>query len=103
MSGGENKSLLNHYIEAVWEQHNPHAVRDFLAPDYQRHVSPTSKPMTRGEQVQRLVGFRAAFPDIQITVEEVVAEGRWISFRSRMRGMHQGDFSAGLHRGAGIP
>jgi steroid delta-isomerase-like uncharacterized protein len=92
VSAGENKSLLNHYIEAVWEQRNPHAARGFLAHDYKRQVTPTSKPLTRDEQVQRLVGFRAAFPDIQITVEEVVAEGRWISFRSRMQGTHLGEF-----------
>jgi predicted ester cyclase len=92
VSAGENKNLLMHYIEAVWEQRNPQAARGFLAPDYQRHVSPTSEPLTRDEQVQRLVGFRAAFPDIQITVEEVLAEGSWISFRSRMRGTHLGDF-----------
>jgi hypothetical protein len=76
MSIGENKTLLLRYIEAVWEQRNPHAARGFLAHDYQRQVSPTSEPLTRDEQIQRLVGFRAAFPDIQITVEEVVAEGQ---------------------------
>jgi predicted ester cyclase len=92
MSIGENKTLLLRYIEAVWEQRNPHAARGFLAHDYKRQVSPTSKPLTRDEQIQRLVGFRAAFPDIQITVEEVVAEGHWISFRSRMRGTHLGEF-----------
>ena len=91
MSASENKDLLRRYFEEVWEKQNPEAVRLFLAPDYKRHTSPTAKPLTLDEQIQRLGGFRAAFPDIQIRVEEVIAEGDLISFRSTLRGTHQGE------------
>jgi predicted ester cyclase len=90
MSASENKALLRRYVRDVWEKQNPSAVRDFLAPNYRRHTSPTVAPLTLDDQVQRLVGFRTAFPDIQIVVEEVIAEGDHIAFRSTMCGTHSG-------------
>lgn len=92
MPAEKNKALLRRYIEVVWDQQNPAAVDQFLAANYQRYLSPTSTPLTRTGQKHLLTGFRAAFPDIQITVEEVVAEGDRIAFRSTMRGTHQGEF-----------
>lgn len=92
MSAEENKAILRRYLEEVWEKQNPAAARKFLAPNYQRYTSPNVAPLTVDDQLERLIGFRAAFPDIQITVEEIIAEGDWIAFRSTMRGSHQGEF-----------
>ena len=92
MSVEKNKALLHHYMKAVWDEENPAAVNEFLAPHYKRHRSPTSPPLTRDSQMQLLNGFRAAFPDIQIMVEEIIAEGDMVTFRSTMRGTHQGKF-----------
>jgi len=91
MSAEENKALLHRYIEAVWDKQNPAAVDDFLSPNYKRHRSPTKPPLTREEQKQLLSQFRAAFPDIQLTVEEVIAEDDRIAFRSTIRATHQGE------------
>jgi predicted ester cyclase len=91
MSANANKTLLRRYIREVWEKQNPSAVRDFLASDYRRHTSPDAAALTLDDQVQRLVGFRSAFPDIQIVVEEVIAEGDHVAFRSTMRGTHEGE------------
>ncbi len=78
MSTEENKALLRRYIKEVWDKQNPAAVDEFLAPDYKRHRSPTIEPLTRDDQKQLLTKFRAAFPDIQLTVEEIIAEDdRW--------------------------
>jgi predicted ester cyclase len=91
VSARENKTLLRRYVREVWEKENPEAVRGFLAPKYQRHTSPDAAPLTLDDQVQRLIGFRTAFPDIQIVVEDVVAEGDHIAFRSTMCGTHHGE------------
>ncbi len=43
------------------------------------------------EGVKQIVdAFRAAFPDLQITIEELVAEGDKVCARSTMRGTHRG-------------
>jgi steroid delta-isomerase-like uncharacterized protein len=92
MSAEHNKALLRRYIEAVWDKENPDALDDFLATTYRRHRSPTTTPLSRDGQKQLLTAFRSAFPDIKITVEEVIAEGDTVAFRSTMRGTHQGEF-----------
>ena len=91
MSEEENKALLHRYIEEVWEKQNPTAVDDFLSPNYKRHRSPAKVPLTREGQKQLLIQFRAAFPDIQLTIEEVIAEGTRLAFRSTIRATHQGE------------
>ena len=91
MSAEENRALLRRYIEAVWDKQNPAAIDEFLAPDYKRHRSPTAPPLTREEQKQLLIGFRDAFPDAQLTVEEIIAEDHRLAFRSTIRATHQGD------------
>lgn len=95
MSPEETKQLLERYVAEVWENGNLDALRDFLAADYRRHVSPTLPPLGLEEQTQRLAGFRSAFPDIELTVEEVIAEGDRIAFRSTITGTHRGEL-AGL-------
>jgi predicted ester cyclase len=92
MLAEESKALLHRYITEVWDRQNPAAVDEFLAPGYKRHRSATTEPLTRDGQKQLLIKFRAAFPDIQLTIEEIVAEGDRLAFRSTMRGSHQGEF-----------
>lgn len=102
MMEGENKTLLRHYVAKVWHEGNIAALDDFLSPDYRRHVSPTASPLTLDGQKQRLAGFRAAFPDIELTLEDVLAEGDRVAFRSTLRGTHQGVFQGIAPTGARV-
>ena len=91
MSIEENKALLKRYVEEVWDMGNPYAVDKFLAEHFKRHRSPLLPSLTREEQKQLLINFRTAFPDIQLTVEEVIADDKRIAFRSTIRATHQGE------------
>lgn len=91
-SRSKNENLLLDYIRQVWQEGNPSAATSFVAETYRRHVSPTLPPLDPDGQIKRLAGFRAAFPDIEITVEEVIADGDRLAFRSIMRGTHGGEF-----------
>jgi predicted ester cyclase len=42
--------------------------------------------------MQRLATMRSAFPDAALTVEDVVAAGDRVAFRSTLRGTHRGEF-----------
>lgn len=88
----ESLELLESYIVEVWEKGNPDAIEEFAAKTFQRHTSPGAEPLDRDGQIERLKGFRAAFPDITIEVEDVVVTDDLIAFRSTMRGTHQGEF-----------
>lgn len=95
MSTDDNKRLLERYVAEVWEMGNIDALDAFLADDYRRHVSPTLPPLDPEAPIRRLAGFRSAFPDITLNVEEVMAEGDRIAFRSTITGTHRGQL-AGL-------
>ena len=94
MSAGANTSVVRRYLEEVWDKNNPAAIDAFLAPQYRRYVSATGAPLTRDGQKQRLATFRTAFPDMQLTLEEMLTDGDRVAFRSTLRGTHRGNFLA---------
>ena len=97
-----NKSLILRYLEEVWQKSSIAAVDEFLSPNYKRYLSPVSEPLNLYGQKQRLAGFRAAFPDVQITVDDIFAEGNRVVFRSTMRGTHRGTFQGLRPTGQGV-
>ncbi len=92
MTAEENKAIVRRYLDEVWNQGNTAAVDEFLAPNYKRYLSPITAPLTRDGQKQRLTGFRAAFPDVHLTLEDMFAAGNRVAFRVMLRGTHQGVF-----------
>ena len=47
----------------------------------------------RAEVKEYVKGFRAAFPDVCVTAENMVAEGDYVADRTSITGTHRGDFS----------
>ena len=47
----------------AWNQWNPEAAREFLDPSFRRYTSATAEPLDAEGQIDRLKGFRRAFPD----------------------------------------
>lgn len=92
MSAVENRALLERYLNDVWAEGNPNAVERFAAPDYKRHGSPTAPPLDAAAQIERLKGIRAAFPDIVIEADEIIAADEGVTLRSTFRGTHLGEF-----------
>ncbi|MDH3731486.1 MAG: ester cyclase [Acidimicrobiia bacterium] len=92
MSRADNRALLMSYMTEVWERGDPEAVALFADEDFRRHQSPTAGPLDRASQIERLKGFRQAFPDMTIEVEDVVVTDDRIAFRSTLRGTHLGPF-----------
>jgi steroid delta-isomerase-like uncharacterized protein len=92
MTSSQLKELLNRYVDEVWTKRNIAALDRFLAPTYRRHLGRSVDPVTRDGQKKLLADFRAAFPDAELALEEVVVERDLIAFRSRMRGTHRGTF-----------
>jgi len=92
MPAEENRNLLKPYIGEFWRKQNPAAVDNFLSSNYKRHRSPTAAPLTREGQKQLFRQFRTEFPDIQPTLEEVIADDIRLAFRSTIRATHKGEF-----------
>jgi steroid delta-isomerase-like uncharacterized protein len=90
-AAADNKALVQRYLEALWAQGAP-AVEAFLAPHYQRHLTPHTPPLSREEFRQRLARFRAAFTNLQHTLDDLFSEGDRVAIRVTIRGTHQGVF-----------
>jgi len=91
MSAEENKTILHRMIVEAWNKGNLAVVDELVAANYEGH-DPSWPEIVRGpEGFKQWVGaVRTLFPDFQITVEEVIAEGDKVAARISMRGTHRG-------------
>jgi predicted ester cyclase len=92
---GDNAAKTRRYYHQLWNQRDFSVIEDWIAPDFVGHH--TARP----EPVRGIDGFRAfadellaAFPDLEMTVEDTVAQGDLVASRVTMRGTHCGELSA---------
>ena len=90
----ENKALLRRWFAEVWNNGRAEAIDEMLDAEGIVHglSDDESKPL-RGPQDFKPFHevFRGAFPDIDVTVDEVIAEGDLVAARCSVRGQHSGD------------
>ncbi len=93
MSIAENKALARRSFEA-FNQRDLSAADQIYAPSYVLHspIAPPDLPIGAEGVRQQHAGYLAAFPDAQITVEDLIAEGDRVAVRVTVRGTHQGTF-----------
>ena len=89
-SAEKNKALVRRLYEEMWNQGNLAVADALLSPDYLNHGQPPDLPRGPEGNKQFLNLNRAAFPDMQYTIEDEVAEGDRVANRWTMRGTHQG-------------
>ena len=92
MSAEDNKALIREVIEEVWNRGNLAAVDRYFAPDYVDHTPfPGQGPGPEGYR-QVVTAIRDAFPDLHLTLGDILGEGDKVAFRYTMEGTHQGHF-----------
>jgi steroid delta-isomerase-like uncharacterized protein len=86
----ENKALIRRWIEA-WNRGDIDALDELVTDSYDRHDP--NAPEVRGlEQEKQLMGmYLSAFPDLQFTIEDIVAEGNKVAGRYTIDGTHKGE------------
>jgi steroid delta-isomerase-like uncharacterized protein len=92
MVAEDNKALVRKYIEEAWNRYNLDLLDEILSPSYRRYLAPGAPPMDRVAQKNRLIGFREAFPDLHLTIVDLIAEGDQVAMRITFRGTHRGEF-----------
>lgn len=92
MSTPDYESLIHRYVEEVLNGGKFEVLDDLLSPDYKRYLSPAAAPLTPETQKQRLAGLRAAFPDMHLTMEDMILQGDKVALRMTLRGTHRGVF-----------
>jgi steroid delta-isomerase-like uncharacterized protein len=89
----QNKRVERRLIEEVWNNGNFAVVDELVASDYIGY-GPTSEDEVRGPQEYKAFyrALREGFPDLQVTVEDQIAEADRVVTRWTARGTHQGEF-----------
>jgi steroid delta-isomerase-like uncharacterized protein len=89
-----NKALVQRWFEEVWNKGRGEAVTEMFAADGIAHglASADGTPLRGPDGFREFhAKFRAAFPDIAVTIEDMVAEGDRVAVRCNVRGKHTGD------------
>jgi steroid delta-isomerase-like uncharacterized protein len=89
MSTEENKALARRSWEIV-SPDNLDLIEEVYAPDLVWH-EPDQDIRGYDQAKQFVSSFFAAMPDINITVEDLIAEGEKVVSRYTIRGTHQGE------------
>ena len=86
----ENKALIERWFEEVWNQGRGDAIDEMFAANGVAHGL---GPDVRGPDGFKAfhAAFRGAFPDVRVSVDELIAEGDKVAYRLTASGTHRGD------------
>jgi steroid delta-isomerase-like uncharacterized protein len=89
-----NKNAVRRLFEEVWNKGNLPVADEVFAPNYTHHDASTPD-VGRGPESEkkRATLYRTAFPDLRLTIEDIIAEGETVMARWSCRGTHKGDLS----------
>jgi len=90
----ENIALIRRWFEEVWNKGREEAIDELFAAEGIAHgLADEAGNDLRGPQDFKpfFRRFRSAFPDIEVVVEDTVAEGDKVAARCLVRGKHQSD------------
>ena len=89
----ENKDLARRYMEEVWNNGNVEFIDEVVASNYVIYDPNSPEGMSGGvEGAKRFVEiYRSSFSDMQMTVEDVIAENDKVVTRWTVRATHQGE------------
>jgi steroid delta-isomerase-like uncharacterized protein len=92
MSTAENEAIVRRWLEEGWNQGNLAVVDELFAAGYVLHGTNGSRTLSP-EQIKRIfVRNRIAFPDLHLTIEDMIAAGDKVVTRWTARGTHRGEF-----------
>ena len=90
MSTEYNKALNRRFYEEVFNKRNLAALEDFYAPDHIDHSLPPGLPVGPEGTKQAIAIMLEGFPDLRISIEDVIAEGDKVVIRFTTHGTQQG-------------
>jgi steroid delta-isomerase-like uncharacterized protein len=92
MSPEENKAVVRRFVAECLNQRNLASFEALIAEDVVNHFAPPGLPTTKEGWRQNFAIFRTAFPDMQWTLDDLIAEGDLVVGRATWRATHIGEF-----------
>jgi hypothetical protein len=93
MSAEENKVLARRFFEEVTGQRNLDLAKELFDADYKHHDPglPPQMQESRDAYIGHLPMYYDAFPDFELSLDDILAEGDEVAARWSFTGTHQGD------------
>jgi len=90
----QNKNVVRRLFEEVWNKGQVSVADELFTPNYNHHDSSTPD-VGRGPESEkkRVTLYRNAFPDMRLTIDDILAEGETVVARWSCRGTHKGDLN----------
>ena len=91
MSTEDNKATVRRFMEEVWNQGRVALIDELFAPDFISHEEGRPDVSTLEDFKRGLTEVRSAFPDIHVTIEDMITEGDKVVVRFTWHGTNTGD------------
>jgi steroid delta-isomerase-like uncharacterized protein len=85
-----NKALIRAHYEATTNNFDPASIDEQVAEDFFDHAA-GARLGPEGVK-QHIQGLKSVFPDLHVTIEDILAEGDRVAVRARWQGTHGADF-----------
>ena len=96
MTGAENKRLVARFLDEVYNRGNLAVADELVTHDYTSHNQLEIEVLGPEGIKAAARAQRAAFPDQETIIDEIIAEGDLVAVRARDRGTHSGAAFAGI-------
>ncbi len=89
-----HKAVVRRLFDEVWNKGDLSVTEQCFAPTYTHH-DPSTPDLGQGPEGEkrRAALYRSAFPDLRLTIEDLIAEGDTVAVRWSCRGTHRGDLA----------
>jgi steroid delta-isomerase-like uncharacterized protein len=91
MAEAQNKTIARRFNEEVGGRGDQATLEELLDPDFVDHDALPGQAPGREGHKQILAAFHSAFPDLNVTTEDIVTEGEKVVSRWTARGTHHGE------------
>ena len=90
----QNKTAVRRLFDELWNKGSLPVADELIAPTYTHHDASTPD-VGRGPESEkkRVTHYRNAFPDMRLTIEDIIAEGETVIARWSCRGQHKGELN----------
>jgi predicted SnoaL-like aldol condensation-catalyzing enzyme len=89
MEAEQAKAVVQEYFHRLFNLKDLSVCEALLAPDYVDHDAPPDTPPGPADPRRYLTEFLCTYPDMQVEVKDILAEGHKVAVRNVWRGTHK--------------
>ena len=78
LTSEQMKQFVKDHFEDFVDKRNAAVIHKNMTPDFYDHDGPGGRPTDLAGDEQMMVGMYNAMPDLHLTIEEMIAEGKFL-------------------------